>query len=190
MRRLIAVVLSLASVGVVSWAVFAAPAGSNSAPNTLGVTVQPSSSGSSTTPNTPDTQATALPTLAGPSASLEVILNRLAAGSTQGLSSDPSVSMSSVSDFLQSMSDRLSGVQLVPSVSDTTAQPDGSSVLQFSVTTYLDGGVFPTSIGDLNATVSPDGTVYISHANLCQLVPAGSCKSPAASCRIGISTLF
>lgn len=134
----------------------------------LRVKVQPTK-----TYSTPKFAATAVPppstsTLPGQSA-VESMFSGFSSGDFTHLKTDATTA-TGFEAFVKSLSPQ-SDIQIVPSVVSSTANPDGSLAVEFTVQVYARGGLFPTpSIGTLDATVNNDGSVSVTKATLCSLV--------------------
>ena len=113
-------------------------------------------------------------TLAGVSAStfasgLQADFNKLLSSDTSVLSYDGATNASAVVAFLQANQPRLRSVNVTPTITSATSQLDGSQLVTFTVQVTFLGGIWPTNLGTVTASLNPAGTVTFPHETLCAL---------------------
>ncbi len=85
---------------------------------------------------------------------------------------DASTNAANATVFFKGQQSRLSLVSIIPTVTSTGPQSDGSVVVNFTAGVIFMGAAWPTHFGILTATLTPKGTMILTHASLCELASA------------------
>jgi hypothetical protein len=102
-------------------------------------------------------------------AALQADFSGALAGDPGFVTFDTSTNAANATAFFQGQQARLRLVSIIPTVTSDSPLSDGSLVVNFTVVVKFMGATWPTHLGTLTATLTPQGTMIPTHASLCEL---------------------